>query len=327
MPLLKASDPLPKRPVIIVIYGDPAVGKTTLINTAKNPLLIDADRGKDRAILRKDTLVVYSWDDILAEEKSGLFKDYNTIGIDTPKAILDDFLMSWVQNNDFKLKKNKLQAYGAIGDEFKVFLSNRRSEDSDIVIVCHSKKEKEGDITTTFPDVTGQSYALLMRIADQVGYYAMRNNKRTILWDPTDTSVGKNVAKLPLTEVPGEGDPALKTFMAGIIDRVKEAISRQSEAQQEALEKMEKFSKEIAGIDNVDHVNMMIPVIQQLPKVQKDALLKVLGEKAKEKGYQWVKEKAAFIDPAPASSSKKGKQEASEPVELEVMGQSDGLPF
>src|SRR5690349_15315064 len=137
MPLLKASEQLPERPVIITIFGDPGIGKTSLINTANNPLLIDADRGGDRAILRKDILQVNSWKDILDEEKNCLFKDYSTIGIDTPKALLDDFLMLYVQDLDFKFKKNKLQAYGAIGEEFKLFVSKRRAENADILIICH----------------------------------------------------------------------------------------------------------------------------------------------------------------------------------------------
>ena len=33
----------------ILIYGDPGIGKTTLANTAPNPLVLDFDRGSHRA--------------------------------------------------------------------------------------------------------------------------------------------------------------------------------------------------------------------------------------------------------------------------------------
>lgn len=267
MPLLKANEALPERPVIILLYGEPGIGKTSLFNTAANPLLIDFDRGKDRAIFRQDTLVVNTWEDIEVEEKAQTFKGYATVGVDTAKAALDDFLMSYVVKKDFKNAKNKLAAYGAIGDDFKIFVSNRRSENADIVIICHSKDDKDGDITKKIPDVTGQSYQLLLRIADQVGYMSMQNNKRTIQFEPTDKSIGKNVARLPLIEIPNEAEPEAKNFMATIIDKVKKSITAQSTQQKEALEAFEIFSGAIAKATTVLNLSEILnDAVNILPK-------------------------------------------------------------
>ena len=52
MPIVKKNDVLPERPVIIVLYGVPGSGKTSVATTADNPLLIDCDRGADRAVQR-----------------------------------------------------------------------------------------------------------------------------------------------------------------------------------------------------------------------------------------------------------------------------------
>lgn len=303
MPILKSSEPLPKRPVIILIYGEPGIGKTSLFNTSANPLLIDFDRGKDRAIFRQDTLVVNSWEDILTEEKTESFKGYATVGIDTAKAALDDFLMSYVVKQDYKRAKNKLQAYGALGDEFKVFISNRRSEAADIVIIAHSKDEKDNDIVKKVPDVTGGSYQLLLRIADQVGYMSMQNNQRTIQWNPTDNTIGKNVARLPLTIIPTETDPACKTFMAGIIDKVKESIVSLSEAQKEALEKVAKYEEIIGLIEKVEDLNDLIAPIAEMPLILKTQLGNKMNERAKEKG--WVLNKKTKLYEAPVNADSK----------------------
>src|SRR4051812_47513144 len=112
MAIIKANEPLPEGPVVIGIYGEPGVSKTSIANTAESPLLCDFDRGSRRSIFRKDTLVLTSWDDIITEEKAGSFKGYKTIIIDTAKAALDDFLMTYVVKLDYKYAKNKLQAYG-----------------------------------------------------------------------------------------------------------------------------------------------------------------------------------------------------------------------
>lgn len=40
MPIVKKNDVLPERPVIIVLYGVPGSGKTSVATTADTPLLI-----------------------------------------------------------------------------------------------------------------------------------------------------------------------------------------------------------------------------------------------------------------------------------------------
>ena len=76
--IIKKTDSFPKRPVIILIYGSPGVGKTSLFNTANTPILLDCDRGGDRAIFRQDTIVAANWKDVMADEAE--IKNYRTLG-------------------------------------------------------------------------------------------------------------------------------------------------------------------------------------------------------------------------------------------------------
>lgn len=285
MPILKKEESLPKRPVVIVIYGEPGIGKTSLFNTCDQPLLIDFDRGVDRSIMRQDTLLVSKWEDVQAEEKTGTFNAYKTIGIDTAKAALDDFLMSYVIKQDYNAAKNKLKAYGAIGDEFKLFVNNRRADNAELVIIAHAKDEKEGDTIKKIPDVTGQSYNLLLRIADQVGYMRTINNKRSIQWEPSDNTIGKNVARLPVTEIPDETDPKFRTYMADIIDRVKDAIANMSEAQREALEKVASYQEMINNCKDPEELTELLIVINELSATYSIALRKLVAERGKTLGF------------------------------------------
>ncbi len=294
MPILKKEESLPKRPVVIVLYGEPGIGKTSLFNTANEPLLIDFDRGVDRSINRQDTLLVSKWEDVQTEEKAGTFANYQTIGIDTAKAALDDFLMSYVIKNDYAAAKNKLKAYGGIGDEFKLFVNNRRSDNADLIIIAHSKDEKEGDMIKKVPDVTGQSYNLLLRIADQVGYMKTINNKRTIQWEPTDVTIGKNVARIPVTEIPNEADTDFPQFMAHIIERVKEAIATMSEAQKEAMEKMVLFQETIAQCEDPDELTELLSIVTEMPPSYAAALRKLIANRSKALGFTVNKETKAF---------------------------------
>jgi hypothetical protein len=295
MPIIKASEPLPQRSVVIGLYGEPGVSKTTLGNTADNPLVIDFDRGIARSIFRKDFLQVNSWEDIIAEEQRGTFKEYKTIIIDTAKAALDDFLMAYAIKKDFKNQKNKLQAYGAIGDDFKLFVNNRRNENCDVIIIAHAKKDE--DTKKQIPDITGQSFSLVTRICDQIGFVSMQNNQRTIQWDPTDVTIGKNTANLPVTLVPDKASEAIRTFMAGIIENVKASIVQQSEAQREALSKVEAFEKEIKKVTTPDELTLIVSPVQALPKALSAPLLHKIGDKAKENKWTWNKTEARWEDP------------------------------
>lgn len=293
MAIIKKTDVFPKRPVIIVIYGTPGVGKTSLFNTSKNPILLDCDRGADRSIHRQDTIVANSWKEVLQDESE--IKNYSTLGIDTAKATLDDFLMTYVIEQDYKLKTNKLKAYGAIGDEFKLFVNRRRNEGVDIVVIAHAKEDKDGDIIRLSPDVTGQSKDLLLRIADQVGFLTMVNNKRTLTFEPTDKTVGKNVAKLPTMEIPDETDPRFDTFMAEIIDKVKESIQRQTEEQKEALAKIRELSEAIALMEEPEQANAISEDILTLTKMQQAGIKAQFMARIKEVGIRYDKEQKKFV--------------------------------
>jgi hypothetical protein len=310
MPIVKANEPLPERSVVIGLYGEPGVSKTTIANTAESPLLIDFDRGVARSYLRKDVLDVNNWGDVIAEEQKGTFKGYKTIIIDTAKAALDDFLMPHVVQKDFKLQKNKLQAYGAIGDEFKLFLNKRRNEGVDVIIIAHAKKDE--DTKKHIPDITGQSYNLILRVCDQLGYMSMQNNQRTIQWDPSDITIGKNTASLATTIIPDKTSVELRTLMSTIISQVKSAIVQQSEAQREALEKVQKYEKAIDEAITPEDLTLLVGPVKEMPKAIAEPLAKKMGDRAKTSGWIWDKINKAYADPNAKKEESVGEETASE---------------
>lgn len=292
--MIRKNESFPERPVVIVLYGTPGVGKTSLLNTCNEPVLIDCDRGADRACNRADgTIIANKWQDVLNDEAE--IKNFKTVGIDTAKAVLDDFLMVHVIEKDYKLKTNKLKAYGAIGDEFKNFINVRRAEGLDIVIIAHSKEEKDGDIIKLSPDVTGQSKDLILRIADQVGFITMVNNKRTITFEPSDKTIGKNVARIPTMEIPDEKSEAFKTFGAKLISDVKTAIRKQSEEQLQAQEFIMQFTAEINSCTDSFSLMAISSRCAELPIHLKAGMKKLVSAKVAELGLKYDKESNSFI--------------------------------
>lgn len=284
MPIIRKNDVMPERPVIIVLYGTPGTGKTSLANTAKNPILIDTDRGSDRASNRVDTLMASKWVDIESEKEA--IKTYDTVVVDTAKSLLDDYLADYVVSQNYKLKTNGLKRFGEMAEKFKEFVNFLRQNQSDIIFVCHDKETTEGDIIKHSPECTGQSKDLLLRIADQVGYITMVNGQRTIVFDPTDTTVGKNVGQITPMSIPNTSSVEFQDCMARIIDKVKKSLVNKSEAQKEAQAALEDARTKVSSVESEDDANNLIAVANGLAKVHQRGFKEYLLAEMKKKGYE-----------------------------------------
>lgn len=292
MAIIRKEEQLPLRSVFTVIYGQAGTGKTSLANTAKNPILIDCDKGADRAVNRTDTLVASTWDDILKDEKE--LANYKTVIIDTAKAVLDDFLTVWAENKDYRLKTNKLKLFGEIGTQFKSFVNRCRALDIDIIVISHVKEEKDGDITKLSPDVTGQSKELIIRLADQIGYVSMVNGQRTISFDPADNRVGKNTAKIEDVVIPDSTSPEFDNFMDSFTQRVKDAIQRLTKDQQEAIATARDIQAKIEAVTNAKEMNALLDDVNKLPIGQQRAIKTNMMAKGKSIGIAINKETKLF---------------------------------
>lgn len=293
MPIIKKNDVTPERPVVIVIYGMPGSGKTSLSTTSENPILIDTDRGFDRAVQRVDTLSAQRWRDILAEYET--LKEYKTVIVDTARAVLDDYLADYVCEQNYKLKTNALKRYGEMGDEFKAFVNFLRFNGSDIVFICHDKEDKDGDVTKHSPDCTGQSKDLLIRIADQVGYLGIRNKQRVISFEPHDNYVGKNVAQLGTIAIPTAPSKEFDTCMADIIKSVKQALQDKSEAQRKAQEQLAQLRGQIDAVETLEEIDAILKASKELPNVLKAPFFTELKESLVAKGFSYDGKAKKFV--------------------------------
>lgn len=289
MPIIKKNDVMPERPVIITLYGIPGVGKTSTACTSDTPLLIDTDRGSSRAISRVDTLVANNWNDIISELDS--MKSYKTVIIDTVRSVLEDFLVNYVCEKNYKLKTNTIKRFGELADQFKEFVNKLRSYGVDIIFVAHDKETSEGDIIKHSPDCIGQSKDLLLRISDEVGYITMINGKRTILWEPTDTTVGKNVAGFPNTEVPCPTDPKYLTFMSDAIKDVKKSLVNKSEANRKANELLSSLREQLCAAMTEEDIEALIEGMKFLPDVLMMPFFSEMKKNLSEKGYKYENKK------------------------------------
>ncbi len=294
MPIVKATDQFPARPVVMLVYGVPGVGKTSLSNTAENPVLVDCDRGADRAVLRKDTLVCSRWEDIIAEKET--FKEYKTVIIDTAKACLDDFLCDYAVRMDDASKKNKLKMFGYVGDAFKAFVAYLRSINVDLIILAHAAEDKDGDDRIFYPSVTGQSKDLVQRIADQIGFLSYgADNSRVLHFQKNHRIVAKDTARLGDIIIPDASDPAYATAMANIISATKTRIQERTNAQNEALDAIKAAEDAISNVTDGPTADEALAAINACPGADVPALKKKLGAATKKLNLKFDKASGKFI--------------------------------
>lgn len=271
MAIIKKDQAMPERPIVTILYGQPGICKTSVANTANNPLLIDCDRGADRAVGRPDTIIANSWEEVIADAQ--YFKDYSTIVIDTAKAVLDDFLWDYCVRTDKSLTTkygnvNDMKVYGAISSKFKAFVNQIRATGCDLIIIAHAKEDKDNGVVKIYPDVTGSSKDLLYRIADQIGYVYMFEGRRTISFNPQDNVIGKNTANLDNISIPSCDNPVFKSFASDMISSVKKAIQAKDAAQVAMLKLIEEIEADMPLISTADQANKFIPTLNKLGKAQ-----------------------------------------------------------
>src|ERR1700761_5074762 len=157
--IIKSSDPILTENLIIVLYAQPGAGKTTLAFSASKPLLLDFDLGAQRALGRKDCVMVNRWIDI-ADLSADDLVNYNTIVIDTAGRALEILTANIIASTP-KLARStgelQLQGYGALGTAFKTWLNKLRSFKKDVILICHDKEDKNGDNLFVRPDAMGSS--------------------------------------------------------------------------------------------------------------------------------------------------------------------------
>jgi hypothetical protein len=80
--IVKPSEPILTQNLIVVLYGSPGAGKTSLAFSTDKPLLLDFDLGAQRALNRRDSVRVSQWQDVADLSATDLV-NFNTIIIDT----------------------------------------------------------------------------------------------------------------------------------------------------------------------------------------------------------------------------------------------------
>jgi hypothetical protein len=309
MTIIKGTEPITVDHPVILLFGQPGICKSSLGYSAKDPLLLDFDKGAHRAANRRDTLVINSWTDVKElMESADQLDPYGTLTVDTVGRCLDVMTAHIAATDPKKAPGGNLsqQGWGVLKTNFRTWIANLRTKGKDVLLIAHDKEDKDGDTRIVRPDIVGGSYGEVMKVADFVGYVYMNGRDRVLDFNPTDRWIGKNPGGWAPFPVPPIGKA--QSFMAELFDKGREALGAISEESAQITQQVDTWRANIAKLTTPKQLNEQMPIIKAIvtPIVQAQAA-KLLMDRGAELKLSFDKDAKKFSAP---KEEKQPEQEA-----------------
>lgn len=292
--ITKSTDPIEIKHITVCLYSPPGLGKTTLAFTSEKALLLDFDKGAHRAGNRGDTVQVNSWADVVSIKAEDL-GEYKTLVVDTAGRALDWLSADIIATNPKHGRGGALtlQGFGELKARFIAWTKLMRSFGLDVVLICHSDEQRQGDEIIERLDMQGGSKNEIYKSADLMGRLSLVGGKRILDFSPTDTSFGKNPAQLPRLEVPNYATEP--SFLAQVIASVKHALNRQSADQQAASEMLADWKERIGKAETPEQFTALVPETQKADERVRSNVKRILTAEAKKHGFRFDAKASAFV--------------------------------
>lgn len=232
---------------MVILYGPPSAGKTTLAQSAPDVLTVDCDggMGRVRADHRRDFITADSYAEILDDLQSPQARDYKTVAIDTGGAFIS-LLQAWAIKKDPKRYAKgdgtiSLQGFGIVKSEFQRFVDLLRvTMKKNAVFVFHSVEEKKGEQTVQRLLCDGAARNLVWLPADFGGYMYFDGQRRRISFAPCDEYFAKRTYGIaPAYDLPDLAPGTPNDFLTRLFAEAQTNIRRDAEAFAEARRKYE----------------------------------------------------------------------------------------
>lgn len=289
---------------MVIISGQPGLGKTTLALSAPKPFLFDTDNGiaRVKAAHRQEvvTSVTESYEELLGDMESEEYKAAQSIIIDTGGTLVQ-LMKSWAIKQDKKAKDGRAM-YGVIKTEFDRLCYQIRKDGKHLIVVFHTTEQSKGDVIQTRLSCEGSTKDIVWTPADFGGHMYMMGSKRVIGFTPTDEYFAKGCFGVQgVIPVPDLKDGQKNTFLADLFAKAQENINAEAavyggekKAYDAALEQGKAIietandpasvAAAADAISNLDHA-----------LTSKAELKKLLLARMKEIGVKWDAKEKAYV--------------------------------
>lgn len=262
---------LPKT-IKMMVYGQAGAGKTTLALSMPKPLLLDFDGGVSRVNASHldgvSVAQISSWGEAL-ELFSNDLSPFETIVVDTAGKMMD-YIIAYKCGT----RQPAIRDWGGINSEFNNFTRNLAMLGKNVVYVAHRDASRDGDDTVYIPMLRSKNFTAIVTELDLLGYLEMRMENghltRTITFNPTNRSEGKNACNLPgimtiPTVIDANGEPtAPNDFLTEqVLNPYMGMLQRKRDAQMEYAEQLAALQAAVDAIENAGHANEFVAGIDK----------------------------------------------------------------
>ena len=261
--IVKASEPIIIKNLIVFVYGDPGIGKTSRAFSASRPILFDFDKGAHRAgQFRKDSVPVDDWLEVANITASDL-DGYDTVIIDTAGRMLDCITSHLCKDPENKRKDGalSLQGFGVMGNLFSTWLKTLRGFGKDIILLAHAAEDKKGENIIIRPDMVGKSKSEAYKVADLMGYMTTDEDStgraiKVIDFRPSPAFLAKDSGALGRVECPDMRKAA--HHMADVLEGAKSYINSMSAEQAKYQAELDEFRGRIIEAETAEDLNALL---------------------------------------------------------------------
>lgn len=288
---------------MVIISGQPGLGKTTLALSAPKPFLFDTDNGVARvkAEHRCPTSTVSIYEELLDDMKSEEYWSAETIVIDTGGTLVQ-LMKGWAKKQDSRAAKNGQAMFGVIKQEFDRLCYQIRTQDQkNLVVVFHTTEQSKGDTIQTRLSCEGSSKDIVWTPADLGGHLFVSGGKRLIGFTPTDEYFAKGCYGIGgVMEIPTLTPGMPNDFLTRLIHAAQaqlEADNQVYQSERDGYAKaMEAGKAAIDGVKDQETAKVALDTISSLEHflTSKAELRSMFSKKLKEVGLKYSKETDAF---------------------------------
>jgi hypothetical protein len=257
--IVKADEPIKERPLVLTIFGQPGIGKTSLSFTMPAPVMhLDFDRGFTRAVqsCRPDSAQIDDFGGFYSFLLSDEFSQYvnangiKSVVIDTAGAMLDDFCAPYLISVD---RKNgnasgglSLQGWGALSILANNVKNRIQSLGVHLMFIAHAKDCGEDAVCRMDLAVKGGTSDIITRVSDQIGFIYAEGKARVLDFAPSQMHLGKDTARIGKVSIPDAESATFTTYMAQIVEVCNNKMFALTQAQQDAKARIAELNNILA---------------------------------------------------------------------------------
>ena len=289
---------------MVIISGQPGLGKTTLALSAPKPFLFDTDNGivRVKAEHRCVTSTASSYEELLEDMDSDDYKAAETGVIDTGGTLVQ-LMKEWARKQDAKAAKDGRAMYGVIKTEFdRLCWQIRNQHGKHLVVVFHTTEQAKGDTIKTRLSCEGSAKDIVWTPADFGGHMLMMGTRRMIGFTPTDEYFAKGCFGVSgLMAVPelkaGQANTFLsdlfRTAQANINEEMK-GYAEEREAYERAMEHGRTLISAVSGAEDATAAKESLACMEHA-LTSKTELGKLFKARVRELGLKWNEEAGQYV--------------------------------